>query len=220
MRGFESEFEAFLLQQQRGAKGQRLEMLKKDMTGTKKLLEVAVWPVLKSFEGLVLEHEMVSQTGVRIYGDVFISQANCISETEGFAVHAEMITRDRFSFEKMRIRTIALLGYGFLPFSWDELDKRGDLCRRAIYELFGRTVAPMVGMNREITVYEREVLRYVSRLNRPFRLEDVCRCLGMTEKPCRTIIRKLVDMKLVKPIGQGSRRIHYYVLEEGAFRHF
>ncbi|WP_276353672.1 hypothetical protein [Cohnella caldifontis] len=63
MSAFEQEFARFLAQQQAEASGQRLEMLKRDLTGTKKLLEVTVWPVMRSFEGLILEHEMVSTSG-------------------------------------------------------------------------------------------------------------------------------------------------------------
>ncbi len=37
---FEKEFEALLKEQVTGARGQRLEMLQKDLTNTKKMLEV------------------------------------------------------------------------------------------------------------------------------------------------------------------------------------
>ncbi|WP_256760142.1 hypothetical protein [Cohnella sp. WQ 127256] len=41
---FEEEFEVFLEKQLKDASGQRLEMLKRDLTGTKKLLEVVDGP--------------------------------------------------------------------------------------------------------------------------------------------------------------------------------
>lgn len=70
---FEKEYDAFWKEQVRGAEGQRLEMLKRDLSGTKKRLEKVVVPVLGTFKGIILEHEMVSLSGVKIYGDALLS---------------------------------------------------------------------------------------------------------------------------------------------------
>jgi hypothetical protein len=72
---FEEEYQDFWKEQVRGASGQRLEMLQRDLTGTKKLLEMLLKPVLGTFKGLILEHEMVSLSGTKIYGDTFHPQA-------------------------------------------------------------------------------------------------------------------------------------------------
>jgi len=61
---FELEFAALLEEQRSRASGQRLEMLHRDLAGTKEMLRVAVWPVLKSLKGLILEYERVSRSGV------------------------------------------------------------------------------------------------------------------------------------------------------------
>lgn len=75
--------------------------------------------------------------GVKIYIDTFFDPLGFGLESEGYVVHAESITRDRFSFEKMRVRTLALHGCRYIPFSRDELDKQPDACRRSFYELLG-----------------------------------------------------------------------------------
>lgn len=111
-----------------------MEQLQKDLTGEKKLLGTILWPVLKSFEGLTLEYELVSISGMRIFIDVFYEPLWLAFESEGFVAHAENITRDRFAFERMRIRTIASYGYKYVPFAWDEMDKRPEACRRSVYE--------------------------------------------------------------------------------------
>jgi hypothetical protein len=69
---FEHEFKRFLDEQRRSASGQRLEQLQKDLTGEIKLMKEVLWPVLKSFDGLSMEHELISTTGVKIYLDVFL----------------------------------------------------------------------------------------------------------------------------------------------------
>lgn len=214
---FNEAFDRFLEAQRQTAHGQRREMLERDLTGTRKLLEVVVWPVLKTLEGLLLENEMVSMSGVRIYADVYCQRLNAIIEHEGFAVHAENITRDRFAFEQMRIRTFAMYGYRFIPFSWDELDKKPDFCKRTLFELVGR----FGGSEEEagfmaLSVQERELLRYAMSLNRPLRIADVSLCLRLGDNASRKVLRKLLERSLLKPLGTGNTRHHRYELDREA----
>jgi hypothetical protein len=211
---FEHEFNRFLDEQRRLASGQRSEQLQKDLIGEKKLIKEVLWPVLKSFDGLSMEHELTSTSGVKIYLDVFFEPLNIAFESEGFVAHAENITRERFNFERMRIRTIAMYGYKYIPFSWDELDKRAEACRRSVYELLGRFSSTAGIALNELTVSEREVLRYALRLNRPLRLEDASYCLQVGTKPTRNVLIRLMEKNLIKPIGNGTQRHHMYIIEE------
>jgi hypothetical protein len=213
---FEQEFERFLKSQCKSASGLRLEQLQKDLTGEKKLLKEVLWPVLKSFDGLIMESEMVSTTGVRIFIDVLYQPLGFAFESEGFVAHAENITRDRFTFERMRARTMVMYGYKYLPFSWDELDKRPDACRRSVYELLGRFSSSGGIAFKELSVSEREVLRYALRLNRPFRLSDACFCLQLRPDASRTVLHMLLEKRLIKPLSKGTQRHHEYGLEEKA----
>jgi hypothetical protein len=155
---FSEEFDRFLEQQKSEARGQRLEMLNKNLSGTRRMLE-AMWPALKSFQGITLE-----PLGFAL-------------ESEGFAVHAEKITRDRFDFEKVRVRTMDAYNYKYVPYSRDELGNKPEWCLRDFYELLGRFSSSPGGKLMELTVYEREMLRYAECMVRPLRLEDVKFCL-------------------------------------------
>jgi hypothetical protein len=185
---FEQEFERFLNAQRRGAKGLRLEQLQKDLTGEKKMLKEVIWPILKTFDDLILEHELISTTGVRIFIDVFYQPLGLAFESEGFVAHAENITRDRFTFERMRVRTMMMYGYKYVPFSWDELDKRSEACRRSMYELLGRFSSTVGLAYKELTVFEREIIRYALQLNRPLRLSDACYCLQFGQDATRRVL--------------------------------
>jgi hypothetical protein len=189
-------------------------MLYKDLTGTKKLLEVVLWPVLKSFDGLTLEFEVVSASGVRIFIDVFYAPLEFAFESEGFVAHSDNITRDRFSFERMRVRTMAICRYLYIPFTWDELDKKAESCRRAFYELLGRYTKLTGGSYSEFSLFEREVIRYALQLNRPIRLGDACHCLQSGPEFSRRVLRNLMEKKLLKPIAGNTHRHHTYVLED------
>jgi hypothetical protein len=213
---FEKKFNEFLEKQRESASVLRLEQLKKDLTGEKKLIKEVLYPVLLSFDGLVMESELISSSGVKIFIDVLFEPVGFAFESEGFGAHAENITRDRFTFERMRVRTMVMQGYKYLPFTWDELDKKPEACRRAFYELLGRFSSTDGIAHKELTIYEREVLRYLVRLNRPLRLEDACYCLQMRPQATRLVLLKLIEKQLIKPVNKGNLRFHEYALEEKA----
>ncbi len=214
---FEQAFDRFLKEQQRQASGQRLEMLRRDMTGTKKLLESTLWPVMKTFDGMTLEYEMTSASGVKIYGDVYVAQLDAVFESEGFVVHAENITRDRFSFERMRVRAMVMYGHKYIPFTWDEMDKKPEMCQRTVFELLGRFGgSSRADDGKRLNANERELLRYAFRLGRPVTLADACACLGLSKVTCAKVLKHLSGKGILEPYRQEKIRVHAYVLRERA----
>ncbi|MFC5469057.1 hypothetical protein ACFPPD_10010 [Cohnella suwonensis] len=127
--------------QMRKASGTRLEQLRKQGEGERKLLVELIWPVRGSFEGIILEKEFFTLSGVKAYIDAYDLNVRFGLEVEGFVPHAENITRPRFDFEKMRVRSMGALGILYVPFTYDEMDKNPDVCRRALYELYGKSTA-------------------------------------------------------------------------------
>jgi hypothetical protein len=213
---FDYRFKEYFEEQYRKASERRREMLKKDLTGEIRLLRDVLWPVFGSFDGLEMEHEMISSTGTRIFGDFYYRPINGVLETEGFVSHAEKITRDRFDFEKMRIRTFAEYAYPFIPFSWDDIVKRPDACRRSLYAILGKYGSLGSRTAFELSVYEREVVRYALRLDRSFGWSDICHCLQVGRTKGLKVLRSLLDKGLISPAMEGRVRIHAYRLEDKA----
>lgn len=210
---FEDAFSRLVEEQHRTARGQRKEQLERDLTGTKQLLEEVIWPVLGSFEGIILEYEITGANGERNYIDVYYEPLGIGFECEGFVTHAETITRRRFSYERRRVRKIAAHRYVYYPFSKDELDKEPDVCRRDLRELLTVHASPAGSRAmKELSVYEREVLRYGLLLPRPLRLEDVKFCLGKEHEFCRKVVRSLLAKKLLAPVKSGKLRNHGYIV--------
>lgn len=213
---FEREFSIFLEKQKQSASGLRLEQLQKDLVGEKKMLAVLIWPVFQSFEDFVLEYEVITPSGVRIFIDVFYEPLRLAFESEGFAVHAELITRDRFSFERMRVRTMAAYGYKYIPFTWDELDKKPEACRRFLYELLGRySGVTRAGVEAQ-SIQENEVIRQAVCLNRTFRRADVMKWLKVEKEGGLKVIRSLLEKGMIQAVGRGTIRHHEYSLTEQA----
>lgn len=213
---FNREWEAFLERERMSATGRRLERLNGQLVGERKMFETVLWPTFQSFDGFSLEHEIKSASGVNIYIDAVYHPLQLAFESEGFVPHAEKITRDRFSFERMRVRSLGLFGYKYIPFSWDELDKQADSCRRFVYELLGKYTGSDDLALRELTVYEREMMRYALRTNRPFNMQDVTLCLGLKKDAARKVLRQLMDKQMIRPLGQGEQKVRAYVLDDRA----
>ncbi|OCT15600.1 hypothetical protein A8709_16150 [Paenibacillus pectinilyticus] len=213
---FEQEYESFWKAQVRNASGQRLEMLQRDLTGTKKLLEAVLLPVLGSLDDLILEYEMLSVSGMKIYAVVCLPRLRTVFEEDSFVTHAEKITRDRFSFERVRARSVAILGYTYFPYSRDELEKKASFCQRNLFELIGRVGnVEGTGMN-QLPVYEREVLRFAVYNRKPFQLKDVCEWLQLRKEACRQVVRELEFKGLVNAVGGSATRCHKFMISEKA----
>ncbi|THF83756.1 hypothetical protein [Cohnella fermenti] len=213
----ERRIEAFIEEQKKHATGQRLEMLNRNqnLNGTRKLLAL-LWTVLKSFDGLILEYEMVSNTGVRIYIDIFHDPLVIGFEAEGFVAHEEKLTRERFSFERMRIRTLGNRQFTFYPFSWDEMDKTPDACRRDLYELIGSRRLIADSKLVKLPVYEREVLRFAIIRFLPFTMGDTRRCLHLGDDACRAVLRSLIAKGYIRRVGGSeSRSYGFEITHEG-----
>lgn len=209
---YEEEFDRLLEEQIRTAKGQRLEMLRKDKTGEKKLFCEVVRPVLPTVKDLIMEYEITSLTGAKIYLDFYLPYLRWAIECEGFVPHAEKITRDRFDFERVRVRTMKAYRIDFIPFTWDELRSKPEMCRRSLYELLGRQSVLPGAAYEELTIFEREIIRYAIYLNRFFNMEDVTYCTGLKKDAGRKILRGMIDKGLILPTGGGQRRFHEFTL--------
>ncbi|MBO9598384.1 MAG: hypothetical protein J7559_11285 [Cohnella sp.] len=214
---FEVEYQKFLQEQIRSASGIRQEMLKKHGAGERKLLEL-LWSVFRSFDGFVLEYEIVTSTGVRNFIDVFYLPLRIAFEAEGFVVHAEKVTRDRFDSERNKIRSIGTAGLTYFPFSWDEMDKKPETCRRAIYEILGRRSSGATPQYKELSPNEREVLRLGLREDSGFDIADVRGTLRCSGGLARKVLKQLVDKHLLHPAKPDAKRVHRYVLDDDAHK--
>ncbi|MDQ6421848.1 hypothetical protein RB620_20680 [Paenibacillus sp. LHD-117] len=211
IRGFEELFEAYLNAQKAQANPRRLEMLERDVSGTVRMFKEVLWPVFRSFEGFELEHEFTSPTGVKMYVDALYIPYGFAFECEGFSVHAETITRERFNFEKSRVRTMLLSGYVYVPFTWDELDKKGQQCRSCLHELLGK-YKDTHSMRADLSIYEREVIRYALSLRRPVGTLDLCECLGKKKDFVYRVIDSLISKGLLQSINSRTKRYRTYTV--------
>ncbi|SIR54708.1 hypothetical protein SAMN05880570_4151 [Paenibacillus sp. RU4T] len=204
--------ENFIVCQRESAKGQRQEMLGKDLHGTILLLRNVIMPIFGSLEGFQLEYEFAGPGGYRFFADVYYEPLRMIIECDGYVPHVELMTRDRFSLDRQRLRCMALGGYLFVPFSRDELEKKPDSCKRSIYELLGRYDQSAGGMQR-LDPRERELIRHAAR-GGLFTMTEAGLWLQVGKSAARRRVRKMMDDGWIVPEHIGKTRIHRYRLGE------
>ncbi|RIX54058.1 hypothetical protein D3P08_07340 [Paenibacillus nanensis] len=210
---FERQFDLFLQKQKAEASPRRREMLEKDLTGTIKLFKEALWPVFKSFEGFVLEYEIKGPGGISIFLDVFYCPYRSSFECEGYSAHAETITRSRFDFEKQRIRTMLLHGITYIPFSWDELEKKGHLCRAFVQEMVAKFTSRE---QHELNIYEKEIIRAFAVSRQSFKIDEVCGLIQKKTTFSRLVVKSLIEKGLIRPARPTLKRHHEFLVEETA----
>ncbi|SFB48470.1 hypothetical protein SAMN05216312_109282 [Cohnella sp. OV330] len=202
--------QAFIEEQRKFAAGQRLEMLNRDLNGTIKLLTDILLPVFGSLEGFHLEYEIVGTNGVKLYADIYYEPLGLIFECDGFVAHVELMTRDRFSFERLRMRSFVMMGYKYIPFSRDEMDKKPEMCRRMLYEFLGK-----YGRLRDdpevLKPAERELLR-IGANGDIFTQRDVRQRLMVNSDTARKMIRKMLSDSWIETVGGSDKRQYAYRL--------
>lgn len=214
---FERMWGTFLKEQMQGARGQRLAKLQGDLSGTKLLMKTVAWPVFRSLDNLMLEYEVRTRTGSRIYIDLFHVRLQIALEEESFVTHAELVTRDRYNFERFRVRSLSNRRLIYYPYSRDELVKRPDLCRRDLYELLGTLGNEGGNGLMELPLLEREVVRCAAAETGPFRPADACRWLQLGRKPVGNLLKRMEETLLLKRVGGGDKRVFAYELSEKAW---
>lgn len=203
---------AFIERERKSAKGQRLEMLNRDLSGTIKLLTDILLPAFGTLEGFRLEYEIVSATGVKLYADIYYEPLGLVFECDGYVPHVELMTRDRFSFERMRMRSFALIGYKYVPFSRDEMDKKPEMCRRAVYELLGKYGGGGDKLM-QLSVYAREIVRNAAS-GASFSPQEAQVWLHLKRDKTREVLRNMLAEDLLVLVAGSERRNHLYKLGE------
>jgi hypothetical protein len=215
---FEREYEVFLQNQIREAKGQRKERLLAEgtLTGTRILLEKVIHPVLGSFDGVELEYEMQGLGKWKLFYDACYTPLRILFEEDHYVTHAELASRNRFSVERMRVRTAAVRQYVYFPYSRDELLKNPEECAKHLYELLNVLSATEDAGLLELPVYEREVVRCGLMRTEPFELGDAAGWLQLSKESARIVLRKMEKKGLLKAVGGGPRRCFKFTITDKA----
>ena len=199
------------------ARGERLRRLQKKFGfGEKQLLQQAWWPAVGNLEFLFPEFEFVDILGNLYFIDLaYIRTPRPTAiESDSFGSHARDIDRDQFARGLDRQNEIVLSDWNILRFSTDILKENPAACqnviRRMLVNWYNEASAIMNGLN----IYQRELVRYVTRSTAPLSIQDACAILGKKEKFTRMQLHSLLDLDLLESAILVEReRIHYFRLK-------
>jgi hypothetical protein len=197
-------------------KGERLGRLQQGYKhGEDVMVKNIIYPLIGALDDLHPEYEVVRLNGRTIYIDVALIRGNLkiAFELDGYASHAREINRERFAWDRRRDLLLQSEGWVVIRMATDDLNERASELR----ELVRRRLATCFCHYESYQLFnpmEREVIRLAIRKGRgvPFRLGEVAAQLEVCADKARSILRKLVNEKVVLVQGEVSKRIHYYQL--------
>lgn len=211
---FAEKYEQFLNNHMRRREGNRLLRLKEGHGhGEKQLLQKVWWPAIGNFDYLHPEYEVSDfRDGVRYLDFAYIRPPFRINlEIDGFGTHGGNIDRWKFADNLLRQNHLVLDGWKVIRLAYEYIEQKPRLCQQIIQQMMGRWFAeqqPRINLSAQ----ERDVVRIAARLGRPVAVKDIRNHLQIGENFARRLLQRLMEAGIMKSVGGGSQRIHFYGL--------
>lgn len=201
-------------------KGERLRMLKERHGHGEKLFVETVWyPVVGNLDFLHPEYEVVDEDGNYYYIDhayVRYPYPTAI-EKDGFGTHAR--DADRYNFKRglRRQNSIVLDDWNILRFSFDDVRDDPEYCRRTLRRMLERWYGDQEDEVERLPLYQREILRVVSKSATPVQPHEIAKALDVGIKMAYRLLHGLVEAGWLET-ASGTERVHTYRLKKKSGR--
>lgn len=172
------------------------------------------WPLMGNFDHLHPEYEIHDWNRRSQFLDfAFLPQngGRIGIECDGFQSHIKDMDREKFSHALNRDSFLTGMGWKMLHFSFDDIQKRPEVCRMLLQLSLGPM---MIDASNHVTrsklsPEEKEVLRTAWRLGRSIRPKDVRDKYGFSHRKCSSLLQSLVEKHLLRAITVGTYRCKY-----------
>jgi len=200
--------------------GERRGRLERGHQYAEKLfLQHVWWPLIGNFEHLHPEYEIHDWNRRSQFLDFAFLHENggrIGIECDGFQSHIKDMDREKFSYALNRDSFLTGIGWKMLHFSFDDIQKRPEVCRMLLQLSLGPMI--MEAANRtvrsELSPEEKEVLRTAWRLGKTIRPKDVRIKYGFSHRKCSAILQSLVEKRLLHAITGGTYICKYETVGE------
>ncbi|MFD2614537.1 DUF559 domain-containing protein [Paenibacillus gansuensis] len=138
-------------------------------------MEQVWWPLVGSFEGLHPEYEVHDWNRKSQFLDfAFLTHSGCIGiEIDGYQSHVKDMDRERFSYALNRDTFLTGLGWRIIHFSFDDVQKRPEVCRMLLQMVIGPAMM-LRSRDRELfSPLEKEIVRLAWSTGKPVRPKDL-----------------------------------------------
>mgnify|MGYP001470689514 CR=1 FL=1 len=181
----------------------------------KLLLENVWWPVFGTLEHLHPEYEIYDWNRKSQFLDfAFLPAYGRFGiECDGFQSHVKDLDRESFSYALNRDTFLTGMGWRMLHFSFDDIQKRPEVCRMLLQLVVGPYLLRQPTASTE-RMLEKDLIRLAWTLGRPLRPKDVTERFGINFRTARKHLRSLCDKGLLKPKDQGRDIRHYELIAD------
>ncbi|TLS53030.1 DNA-binding response regulator [Paenibacillus antri] len=204
MNTFDSAHEAWFDAALRGLTRKARESLERGHGhGERRFLRDVWWPAVGSFEHLHPQYEVRDFEGNAIRIDFAYLRPP-------FRICIEVEENPCRSASEPRAERLAADYWIVLRFPLADVLQDPLRCRRTLTGAFDRMFRDETTDPSRLSPGEKDILRLAARSVRPTKPSDVMRALQVSDKTARALLKSLVDKRLLRPAGTGSKRIRAY----------
>ncbi|MDQ0062275.1 hypothetical protein [Paenibacillus harenae] len=208
---FELAHKALIEEHLERRKGERKgRLLRGHSFGERLLLQNVWWPLFGSFEHCHPEYEIYDWNRKSQFLDLaYITPFGRFGiECDGFQSHVKDMDRERFNYSLNRDTFLTGLGWKMIHFSFDDIERRPELCRMLLQHVIGPYMLRK-GNESFGSVTEKELLQFAWRLGRPIRPKDVCDLLNVDFRTARRLLLTLAEKGWLRNVSQGKTARYY-----------
>jgi len=179
-----------------------------DESAEKLFLRQVWWPVYGNLHVLIPELEVTDGLGkLRSLDHAIVQYPKLVDlEVDGYGPHQKNASRWTFADDRRRDAGLHMIGWDVLRFAYSDVKQYPLSCQQLLKSWMARY---------EPVPKEEAWTRHVVRLgtyHQEFTLDDAIRVLGVSDKPARDFLLRLVERGVVECCGVGRKRIRAFRL--------
>lgn len=192
-------------------------LLRGHLYAEKLLLQNVWWPLFGNFDHLHPEYEIYDWNRKSQFLDfAFLPPFGRFGiECDGFQSHVKDMDRESFSYSLNRETFLTGIGWKMIHFSFDDVQKRPDVCRMLLQLVVGPYLIRSQSAA-SVSPVEKDVIRLAWSLGRPIRPMDVSQYYEVNFRTARKWLQGLADKGLLHPLVRG-KYVRSYELSKGYF---
>lgn len=209
---FETEYEAFMQDRQRGRTGLAAQRLENGLGHAEHLfLEKVWWPGFHHFDNLYPEYEVADFKDTHRYIDfAYIKPHFKIAiEIDGFGSHWQDITQQEFIDHLRRQNDLLMDHWQVLRFAFEEVRGHPRSCLKTITQMIAIVTADVQGDMAALSVLNRAIVQQVMAADGPVTARGIQAKFGFSDRTASRHLINLAKMGWLEPVS-GVHRFHAY----------
>ncbi|MGN7761980.1 hypothetical protein [Paenibacillus sp. 22594] len=180
----------------------------------KLLLQNVWWPLFGNLDHLHPEYEVYDWNRKSQFLDfAFIQPYGKFGlECDGYQSHVKDMDREKFSYSLNRDTFLTGMGWRIIHFSFDDVQKRPEVCRMLLQMVIGPTLIRNSPAS-SISPQEREVLRMAWCTGQGIRPKDIMVHYDVNFRTARKWLQGLVGKGMLRPILKNAYICSYEPVE-------